>query len=157
MSIFPKILTRSRILLKIVIFHHRGHVEDENFNFSKSVGPKKWQFWAKSLILLKIVIFEHHGHVEDDKFQFNKKLWPDPGFCSKIVNCDHYEHVEDENVHFFQKFWPTRGFCSKLSFLTTMDMSRMKISIYSKILAQSRILPQHCHFLPLWTYWRWKF
>ena len=60
MSIFP-VLAQSRILLKIVILDHRGHVEDENVNFSKKM-------LARSRILLKIVIFDHRGHVQAKNF-----------------------------------------------------------------------------------------
>ena len=38
-SIFLKVLAQSKILLKIVIFDHSGHIDDENVDFSKYVGP----------------------------------------------------------------------------------------------------------------------
>ena len=150
-----------RFLLKIVIFDHHGHVDDENFNFSKNNGPIK--------------DFTQNGHFwppwicQGLKFQLFQKCWPDQGFLSKLsfltttdisrlkisfvpINVARSK-IFTQNCHFwpprtcpvwkfqfFQKCWPDAGFCSKFLFLTAADMSRMKISIFPEMLARSRIL-----------------
>ena len=127
MSIFPKVLAQSRILLKIVIFDHHCHVEDENVNFSKN--------FAQSRILLKVVIFDHRGYVQCEhlnfsndfgpiqdfaqychfwapwtcqgwKFEFFKKILVHTRILLKIVIFDHLRHVEDENFNFSNNSGP---------------------------------------------------
>ena len=99
----------------------------------------------------------------------NKKCWPDPGFCSKLLflttadisrmiistfpkilagsrillkNCHFWppRTCQGWKFQFLKKCWPDPGFCSKLSFLTSADISRMKILTFAKMLARSRIL-----------------
>ena len=76
-SVFPKMLARSRILLKIVIFDHRGHEEDE----------LKCQFFlvARSKTLLKIVIFDHRRHVQARNFIFSNKCGPIQDFAQNCI------------------------------------------------------------------------
>ena len=156
-------------------------------------------------IFLKIVIFDYRRHVKDENFNYSKKCRPNPGFCSKlsflttadmlrvkistfpqmlarwrillkIAIFDHRGHVKDENCNFSKSFGPIQDLNQKLSFLTTTDMfrmkisifpkilahsttdiSRMNISIFPKILAQSRILLKIVVFWPPQTYHGWKF
>ena len=98
-----KILAQSKILLKIVIFYHRGHVDDEWCQFFQKCWPNPGclklslfttadmsslkmssfpKMLARLMILLKIVIFDYGKHIEDGNFNFSKLL-PNPGFCSK--------------------------------------------------------------------------
>ena len=108
-SISPKLLARSRILLKIVVLDHSGHM----FRLRISFVP---------IIVARSKIFTQNCH-----FWIPRICW---GWKLKL----------------FQKCMPFQGFCTKLSFLTTADMSRMKISISPKILERSRILLKNCHF-----------
>ena len=84
-------LAPCRILLKIVIFDHSGHVDDENVNFSKNVGPI--QDFAPIChflrILLKIVICYHRGHVQSENFNFFSKMFALRKILLIMVIFDH--------------------------------------------------------------------
>ena len=140
MSICPKmcLLARSRILLKIVIFYHRGHIQSENFNFSQNVGPVQdfahinCHFWPPWIC-------------RRWKIQFWQMYWPDQWFCSKlsffkdfaqnghflmillkIVIFDQHGHVEDENLNFSKNVAPMKDFAQNCNFLRIL----LKIVIF---------------------------
>ena len=147
----------SRFLLKIVIFDHHRHVQSENLNFSKNVGPmqdfaQNCHFWPPLICW-------------GWKFKFFQKFWPDQGFCSKIVIFDHRGHVQAKNFicsnkccpvirtcrgwkfQSFQKYWPNQRFCSKLSFFATAFMLKMKIFNFSQNFGPIQHFAQKLSFL----------
>ena len=116
----------------VVIFDHRGHVEDENFYLIKNFGPIQ-DFTSKLSILTTV-------EMSKMKMSIFPKILARSRILLKTVIFDHSGHVEDEYVNFSKNISPIQDFISKLSFLTIADMSRMKISIFPKMLALSTIL-----------------
>ena len=67
---------------------------------------------------------------------------------AQIVIFDHCGHVEDENFNFSKNFGPIKDFAQKLSFLTTMGIWRMKLSIFSKNFDHFEDFAQNCNISP---------
>ena len=110
MSMFAKFLTQSRILLKIVIFDHCGHVEAKNFICSNKCGPIQ-DFYSK------LSFFDHRGHVQSENLNFSRmkiSIFPITVARSKnllkIVFFDHHGYVEDESLNFSNNCGPIQDF-----------------------------------------------
>ena len=131
-------MARSRILLKFVIFDHRGPVQAKNFIFSNKCGPIQDfaqncifdhrghvedemsifpKILAQSRILLKILIFDHRGHVHFHfAFHFFPIILARSKILLKIVIFEHHGHVEDENFNFSINSGPIKNFAQNCHF-----------------------------------------